>query len=274
MVRDSSRNAIIGISVFVVLVLLVILAGAILGMNSVKNILIFIMVAVIVLVILGILVYAIYYLFFKKNKFDATYMNKKNFIIAGRISKPDNIMDLYLSGDKQHSRVRVGKIKGFCRVQIIKKVVEYDDNTGLPVQVPDEKDPSKTHEKFTIDKLEQDVFVVEKSGFPMNLFEEPMVIRVDPDSHNELVGDVTIMGFSLLPIAEYFYVNDKYLDVGEIDRSIKLEAFRTIYFEALKDTKEVVDMAMGIDSDHKKAIEGKNLYEIPNMGPQQGQGGS
>lgn len=259
------------ISVIVIIVFLLILGGVFFGIKSIGQILIFVLGAFFVLAIIGIIIYVIYYIWFKKHKFDATYMNRKNLVSAGRISKPHNINDLYLSGDAGHSRVRIGKITGYCRIQIIKKIVEYDEETGQIMYTQDKTDPNKKYEKFSMEQEEQDVFIVQNHGFIMSLFSDPLVIRVRPDDHNDLIGDVTLEGFSIIPISEYHYLNNRYMDVGEIDRSIKLEAFRTIYFEALKDTKEVVDKAVGLDAGHKKQIEQKQLYEMPNMGqpPQQ-----
>lgn len=267
--RDSSRRTILIISVAVIVLLLVILGTAFLGIRQIGNIFLWILGGLIFLSIFGIVVYVVYYLFFKKHKFDATYMNKKSLIQAGRVSKPSNINDLYLSGDAGHSRVRIGKIIGYCRIQTIRKVTDYDPKTGMPVIVRDKTNPNIAHERFTIEKEEQDVFVVETAGFPMKFFSDPIVVRVKPDEHDDLVGDVTLNGFSLIPISEYFYLNKDYIDVQNIDQSILMEGKRTIAFEMLKDFKEVTDKAMALDSGHKKELEKKQLYEIPNMNQQQ-----
>jgi len=41
------------------------------------------------------------------------------------------------------------------------------------------------------------------------------------------------------------------------------EAERGIMFETLRDMKSIVDKATGVDSEHKKFIEKKNLVEVP-----------
>ncbi len=235
------------------------------GFQSIGKILLFLLGAFFVLTIIGIVIYVIYYLWFKKHKFDATYMNRKSLVSAGKISRPDNINDLYLSGDKQHSRKRIGKIIGYCRIQIMKKMLDYDEKTGEPVLERDPKNPAKMREIFTLEKEEQDVFVVESAGFPMNLFQDAMVVRVAPTEHDDLIGDVTIFGFSLIPISEYWFLNQDYIDVRQIDFTILKEAERGIFFESLKDTKEIIDKAIGLDAGHKKQIEQKNLYEIPPL---------
>ena len=98
---------------------------------------------------------------------------------------------------------------------------------------------------------------------------QDILTSFDAEHHDELVGDVTLFGFSLIPISEYFFLNNDFLDVRKIDFSILKEAERGIFFESLKDTKEIIDKAIGLDSSHKKDIEKKNLYEIPQI--QQGQ---
>lgn len=262
--RDSQKRG-IGILVVIVIVLFIIILGTIFfGIRAIGKILIFLLGFLLVLAIIGVVFWAIWYLFIRKMKFDATYQNKKRLVEAGKISKPESMNDLYLSGDKGHSRVRIGKITGYCRIKVMRKIVDYDEKTGEPILIEDPL-TKKKHESSNIEEEEQDVFVVERSGFPINLFVEPLVVRVRPVEHDNLVGDVTLNGFSLVPISEYYYLHQDYLDVRKIDFNILKEAERGIYFESLKDTKEIIDKAIGIDSSHKKDIEKKNLWEIPQL---------
>jgi hypothetical protein len=92
-----------------------------------------------------------------------------------------------------------------------------------------------------------------------------MVIRLDPHDHDDLVGDVTIYGFSIIPICEYWFLNSDHLDVRKIDYAILKEAERTAAFVILSDMKELIDISTGIDSKHKKGIEQKSLVEIPEV---------
>jgi hypothetical protein len=269
--KDSTKRSVTIVVVIVIFLFLILLGTLFLGIKKIGNVVMFIIGAFFVLAIFGVVVWLVYWLFFKKRKFDATYMNKKNLMKAGSISKPSNLNDIYLSGDKGHSRVRVGKITGYCRIQVIRKNVIYDAETGEPVRIPDKNNKRNLIEQFELEKEEQDVFVVQRAGFPMSLFMEEMVIRVNPEAHDELVGDVTLFGFSIIPISEYFFLNDDFLDVRKIDFSILKEAERGIFFESLKDTKEIIDKAIGLDSGHKKDIEKKNLYEIPQMPTNQNQ---
>lgn len=265
--RDGQKRGVMALVVIVVIAFIIILSTVFFGIRSVGKILIFVLGFILVLSIVGIVFWAIWYLFIRKPKFDATYQNKKRLIEAGKISKPTSVNDLYLSGDRGHSRVKLGKIVGYCRIKVMKKMIEYDRETGEPLFI---EKGGKKYEKSTILEEEQDVFIIESAGFPWKYFMDPKVIRVKPDEHDQIVGDVTLNGFSLVPISEYYYLHDDYLDVRKIDFNILKEAERSIYFESLKDTKEIIDKAIGLDSGHKKDIENKSLYEIPQL---QGGGG-
>lgn len=263
--RDGNKRG-IGILIAIVIIMFILILGTIFfGIRSIGRIVIFLLGFLLILSIIGIVFWAIWYLFIKKQKFDATYQNKKRLVQAGKISKPDSVHDLYLSGDRGHSRVRIGRIVGYCRVKVMKKIVDYDKNTGEPVMITDPDNPKKKYEKYELLEEEQDIFVVERGGWIINLFSEPMVIRVRPDEHDNLVGDVTLDGFSLVPISEYYYLHQDYLDVRKTDYSILKEGERTVAHEMMKDFKELTDKASGLDSAHKKEIEKKNLFEIPAL---------
>jgi len=265
--RDGNRRGMMILITIVVIAFILILGTVFFGIRSVGKILIFIIGFALVLSIIGIVFWAVWYLFIKKQKFDATYQNKKRLISAGRISKPESVNDLYLSGDRGHSRVKIGKIIGYCRIKVMRKIIDYDKETGEPIYIVRDK---KKYEKHKLEEEEQDVFIVERGGFISKLFGEPMVIRVRPDEHDQLVGDVSLNGFSLTPISEYYYLHQDYLDVRKTDYSILKEGERTISHEMMKDFKEITDKAIGLDSEHKKQIEGKNLYEIPQLQGNQG----
>lgn len=213
--------------------------------------------------------YLFYHLFIKKHRFDITYVNKQRLIEAGKLNiKGYNVGDLYLSGDAGHSRVCLGKIKGYCRVQILTRTSVYEDKTdkeGKVVKVEKkvlDKETNTYVPVYDSGKEEQDVFSVAKRGI-MSFFTDPYVIRVSPEEHDDIVGDVTLKGFSLLPHSEFWFLNSDYLDVRKIDYAILKEAERGIMFETLRDMKSIVDKATGVDSEHKKFIEKKNLVEVP-----------
>jgi hypothetical protein len=219
---------------------------------------------ILIILFIALIVYLVWYFFIKKRKFDVTAVNKKKLILAGKTQCPSIIHNcwLRLSGDKGHSWVNFGKIKGYCRIQILTResVLDEDNNPKYDVDEYNRKSP-----QFQLDTEEQDVFIVQRGIFPMTLFIESDVVRVHPNDHDELIGDVTLFGLNILPISEYWYLASDYLDVRKLDRAILLEAHRGILFESMKDYKTVVDMAINLDQRHRKNIEEKSLMEIPQL---------
>ena len=240
------------------------------GVRNILKIALFLVEACLLLSVLFGVAYLFYYLFIKKHKFDPTYVNKQKLIDAGKKCNLENLKGLYLSGDKGHSRVYIGKVIGYCRIQVLKKTYKYeettDKTTGRKYQkiltIPNER--GEQIPEYEIDKEEQDVLIVRSKGF-LSIFTEPMVIRTEPNQHDELIGDITLYGYSLIPISEYWYINSDHLDIRKIDYAILREAERGVFFEGLRDMKEIVDKAIGLDSRHKKGVEEKSLYEIPEM---------
>jgi hypothetical protein len=262
--RTKNRSILLIIGIIIAIGLVI---RFIFGVRSILKILLFLVEAVLLLSILFGIGYLFYYLFIKKQKFDPTYVHKQKLIDAGKKCSLENLKGLYISGDKGHTRVYIGKIIGYCRIQVLKKIYEYEEATdpkGKKYQristIIDDK--GQTIEQYKVEKEEQDVFIVKPKGF-LSIFTEPMVIRLTPEDHNELVGDVDLYGYSLIPISEYWYLNTDHLDIKKTDFAILREAERTSYLEGLKDMHEIVNKAIGLDSRHKKGIEEKSLLELP-----------
>lgn len=253
-----------------IIILIFLAIRFIFGVTNILKIILFIVEAVLLLSILFGVAYLFYYLFIKKQKYDPTYVNKQKLIEAGRKCNLDNLKGLFISGDKGHSRVHIGKIIGYCRIQVLKKTYEYEEATDEKSQKKYQKVVTRPNDRgeqipqFEIDKEEQDVFIARAKGF-LSIFTEPMVIRTEPNQHNELVGDIDLYGYSLIPISEYWYLNSDMLDIRKIDYAILREAERGVFFEGLRDMKEIVDKAIALDSRHKKGVEDKALYEVPEM---------
>lgn len=233
----------------------------------------FILILVEIVFFLGILfglAYLFYYLFIKKQKFDVNYVNKKKLIDAGSRIKRPFLKDLYVSGDKGHSRALVGNIKGYVRMQTLIRNYIYkdvlDQETGLMMKeiITKKDERGQAQPVYTLQTQEIDVFIVKTKGLS-GFFEDEMVIRVNPEDHDELVGDVTLFGFSLIPLSEYWVLNTDHLDVRKHDFNVLKEAERTIAFVTMTDMREIVDRATGIDASHKKFIERKSLVELPEM---------
>ena len=268
-VENKEKKSKAWIIVAIIIILIIVFVVYFLGTKGIFKILGTFITILWVLAILFGGAYLFYHLFIKKHRFDITYVNKQRLIEAGKLNiKGYNVGDLYLSGDAGHSRVCLGKIKGYCRVQILTRTSVYEDKTdkeGKVVKVEKkvlDKETNTYVPVYDSGKEEQDVFSVAKRGI-MSFFTDPYVIRVSPEEHDDIVGDVTLKGFSLLPHSEFWFLNSDYLDVRKIDYAILKEAERGIMFETLRDMKSIVDKATGVDSEHKKFIEKKNLVEVP-----------
>lgn len=218
---------------------------------------------------IGLIVYLFIFLFVIKQRFDVNYVNKQRLIEACTLIQRPLIKDLYVTGDKGHSRGLIGSITGYARISILTREYKYKEEINSvgesvkkPVYVKNEQGDQVQEYRTTSE--EQDVFVVKKKGL-FNFLSEPLVIRVRPEDHDELVGDVNLYGFNLLPIAGYWFLNNDYLDIRRIDHAILNEAKRTIAFTLLDDFKQIVDGAIGIDSRHRKSIESKSLIELPDQ---------
>jgi len=218
--------------------------------------------------LLFLLGYLFYYIFLKKQKFDVNFVNKQKLIDASTRIKRPLLKDLYVSGDKGHSRGLVGTITGYCRIQVLTRNYIYKETTQNGIEMKElvtiQNEKGEKIPQYTLDKIEQDVFTIKAKGLA-GLFGDPMVIRTDPKDHDELVGDITLYGYSLIPIGEYWFLNTDHLDVRKIDYAILKEAERTIAFATLSDVKELIDRATGIDAKHKKLIEAKSLVDIPEL---------
>ena len=266
--RDKKGTGIVLIAFIVVAVFLMIFFFT--GVRGLLQMLKWLTIILFILAILGTLVYFIWFFFFKKQKFDVTFVNKQKLLDACHKGNTGVLKGLYISGDKGHSRVFWGKITGWARISVLTRTLRYevDEKSGenVPMVDVDERTGKETP-IYDIGNEEQDVFSVSHAGFLGKFFEEEDIVRVSPSCHDELVGDVTLYGFSLLQVSEYWFLNTDLLDVRKIDYAILKEAERGIMFEMLRDTKEIVDKASGLDTNHQKKIEERSMLELPvNMG--------
>lgn len=271
----ESRDTYKGFKTKAILIILGLLVGIaifvyfVYGFSSITKFFTVLLEIIMFMILLGAFLYAFYILFIKKNKFDVNYVNKKKLIEAGKKIKRPFMNNLYVSGDNKHSRGLIGKITGYVRIQTLVRNYQYeetkDEETGriIKKQITEKNDRGEEIPVYILDKVEQDVFIIQTGGKISSFFEDEMVIRVDPTDHDDLVGDVTLYGFSIIPISEYWFLNTDHLDVRKIDHAILQEAERTISFKVLSDIHEHVNRATGIDSDHRKAIESKSLVDIP-----------
>ncbi len=226
-----------GRSMIVVIVIIIIALGVIAyfvaGARGLAGIMNFLKWALIGVFIIGLAVWGVWYLFIRKVRDDRVALNSQKIVEQAKLTKPEMLGDLYLSGDIEHPQIRLGKIIGYTRIKNI------------------------------LDE-EEDVFVFKKAGFPFSMFEDGKAIRVNPQSHSEMIGDIIIEGISLVAHGGFYYINNHHLDVERIDRTIKTEVIRQYTMDVLRDVKIISDQAIGINPEHQRQLEGKSLLKIPS----------
>ena len=230
---DEGKNRQFLIVGIVIIIILAVVGYLVAGAKGVSAMLNFVKWASIGILIIGIAVWAVWFLFIRKVRDDRVALNVHQIIEQAKITKPDTLSDLFISGDLEHPQIRLGNIIGYTRLKNVKSE-------------------------------EEDCFVFQKHGFPMALFEEPKVIRVVPEDHSALIGDVIVRGISIVSHGGFFYVNNDHLDLVKVDTTIKTEVLRKYTMDVLRDVKYVSDSAMGINPDHQRELENRSLLKIPN----------
>lgn len=272
MMENKEKKPKIILIVIALLVVITIIVVFVMGVKGIVKVITTIATIGIISAFIFLLAYAFWFLFLKKQRFDPIYVNKQKLIRAGKLNLPVGILnDLYISGDAAHSRVKIGKISGYNRIQIPTRKNVYDEvinekgEKELKMRFKSKKTPyDEDMPEYVYDVEEQDVFIVKRNPL-QGIIADPLVIRVSPSEHTSLIGDVVLKGFSLIPISEYFFLNSDYLDVRKIDWAISKEAERGIMFENFRDLKVIVDRAIGLDSEHKKKIEQKDIIDMPQQ---------
>jgi hypothetical protein len=270
--REAKGKAIlIGVGIIILVAIIVFFVW---GANSILKAILWFVEFLMFLGVLFLLAYLFWYLFIKQQAYDVNYVNKMRLLKACTLVKRPLLKDLYLTGDKGHSRALVGTIVGYCRIKVLSKkylfTEETDGETGKTIKkhLTIKNDRGEDVKQFELETLEQDVFAVKPKG-ALGMFSEPMVIRCSPSSHDELVGDVNLAGYSLIPISEYFFLNDDMLDTGKVSHSILWEAQETLAYKTMTEFKLILDRGIGLDAKHQKGIEAKSLVELPEVNQQQ-----
>jgi len=230
---DEQKNRSVVIVVVVIVIALGIIAYFVAGAKGIAGIINFMKWALVGVSVAFLGGWGAWYLFIRKVRDDRVALNSQKIIEQSKLTKPTMLGDLYLSGDKEYPQIRLGKIIGYTRVK-------------------------------NILGEESDVFVFKKSGFPFSMFEEGKAIRVNPDRHSDMIGDIIIEGISLVSHGGFYFINDEHLDTERIDRTIKTEVFRQYTMDVLRDIKIITDQAIGLDEFHIKGIESRSLLKIPS----------
>ena len=206
---DEQKNRSMVVVVIVIVIILAIVAYFVAGARGVAGILNFMKWAIIGVAIIGIAVWAVWYLFIRKIKDDRVALNAQGIIEQSKLTKSEFLGDLYLSGDMEHPQIRLGRIIGYTRLK-------------------------------NMMNEEEDVFVYKKAGFPFSMFEEAKAIRVRPENHTDMIGDIVIQGIALVAHGGFYYINEQHLDTERIDRTIKTEVFRRYTMDVLREDRKSV----------------------------------
>lgn len=281
------------IFIFIIIIVVVFLIWIMGGFRTIVKSVVYLVYFAVFIAFVSLIAYIIYYIKFKEHKIDITWLNKQKLIQSAKACKNDYLHDLYLTGDRSHASVKLGKIKGYTQIMCYKgKKVHYDDFMLLEekdkkiflekhakgiVKKDDEgfmmyEETYKPHPDMNISKKrwvnfeipeKEDIFLINKGGFLADWFSEYMVLRVSPDDHSDLIGDVSIKAVALIKLSEYFYINKDYLDTRKIDYTILQEAKRGIMFLAFADMHDIVQTAMNLDSRYKKQMDQQGLLKEP-----------
>lgn len=218
------------------IILLFAVISWVLGMRTIGDFIGFLAVAIPVLLIIGLLIYGIWKIFIQKPRYDNIYMNKKKVIETAKLSRPPLLKKLRLSGDREHSGVVLGNITGYTN--------ELDTDGNL-----------------------MDVITFKKRKMPvLSWFEEDKAVYVYPRDRSQLAGDVTIYSLNLKQIGSmYFPINYTWMD--KMDEKIKEDVYRTFNFTLMSDLKEISDKSRGLDAEHQRELERKELFKMPLPAP-------
>ena len=97
-----------GKGIFIVIIIMIavlLLLFWFLGISGIMQIIKWFLIIMLILGIFGGVVYFVWYWFFRKQKFDVTYVNKQKLLNACHKGQTGLMKGLYLSGDKGHARI-------------------------------------------------------------------------------------------------------------------------------------------------------------------------
>lgn len=222
---------------------------------------------VIIAAVIGLIVFAVMK-YLQVPRIDLVENDRQDIIDAAILSKPPMLRDLYLTGDKEHSETRLGRLIGYCQLQSYK---ELDVLAGLTKpQVEEMEEQGKIPSEYII---KEDCFVFKKFPFPFSLFEAPKVLRVLEDEHSQLIGDVKVYAVSIIKKFDYYWPNRAHLDIARIDIGVIREAWRGQVHQFLKDAVTIQQRATGMDPEFKKDMDKRKLLKIPSpMGESESRG--
>lgn len=260
--RGSKWQRIIFLVIFVI-VLLAIMIGLFVGIESLKKFFAYLFGFIAFLGILFLLAYVFYLLFIKVEFKDIPAQWRKKLEIASKLVPNQMLGKLFLSGDAKHNRVCYGKYL-YLRIYMPKVIKKPKlDKKGNP-QLDEWERPiteDETHD------LPIDVFIILQQGFFKKLFNDPIFILCYPQDHDysAVFNDVTIRGFNIVPLDNYFYTIDRHnLDV-DITKALATNYHKEAIFEQLRDLDKLIKGAINLDSRFQKDKERGSEFELPQL---------
>ena len=229
---------IIGVVVFFVIILLI---TWLVGIQSLKSFFKWLIGIVLVCSILFGLAYMFWLMFVKKEYKDIPATYKKKLIQTAKLMRNNMLGSLYLSGDKKHNRIRLGKY-AYMRITLPKHVMDKPTKDG------DNKKPEYT------EPIPVDCFIIFKQGMIDTLFNEPIFVLAKPEDHDysSIFNNVTLNAFNLVPLDSQFYtINTRNLDV-DIIKGMATNYIREVVYEIFRDLDKLVKQAMNLDQHFQK----------------------
>lgn len=245
-----------------ILVLLMIMIGLMVGLNSLRKFFIGLLVAILIISILSLLIYGFWLIFIKKEYVNIPANYRKQLIQTAKLMKNEMLGNLYLTGDSKHNKIKLGKF-AYLRMQLPKQSTEFIETK--------EKGEfgvfSKPKEVNSTTVVDIDCFIVFKDSIIEKLFGTPMFILTKPEDHDysSIFSDVYLNGFNLLPISGEFYcLNNRNLDT-DIIKGMNIMFQKEVVDEIFRSLDKLVKMSMNLDQEHQKAKEKNLQFDIPQI---------
>lgn len=195
-----------------------------------------------------------------KNQYSPREDLRTKYLNMAVFYKPDNVRDLYFTGDRGKKRVTAGKIIGLLGIPYFVGDIKKD-NEGK-VEYAEVKDVNgkkvPLYENIRLAQGGDTLFIVEK-GF---LFKKRHYIRCNKDLHSTLNGDVEIYDINPQPYGFFEYPYKQIQDtIGQIAMQNQLETIIATYEHQHDFISTGVDSAVYFNPAYRIAI--KQGAEMP-----------
>jgi len=204
----------------------------------------------------GLIVFVAYMILVYEFKYDVVNETRKDYMEECRISyKRGNMDSLWLSGDKEHKSIKLGKIIGYTHHSTFKQVpMTFNKQLENRNQLRKSEKISDVDVDKNIHWLEEDVFLVRKGI-------KRFLVRCPSYLHTELHNDVTIYCVGLIKRSYYFYPNTIDFDFDIIDKTIYAEGLIRANLRFIGNLVPVLEKASGLSKQDKDEVKGQSIME-------------